>query len=553
MADGRDVSRRAALKTCAAIGALGLGSMHRPARAQAACATDSWGRLEGSIGGSTTAWTCANYQPRKVLEIFLVFGASLWETFWISDGPTGQPDFTAHGLDEFDKPGYPVPFANLTWQPDPNDPDPNRLPCVAQYRPSSRLETTPFARASNMEQIHWGASTKPLFSRPDILSRARLVTQYHDLAPHDAAIPFSAAGLKRGNPRFAGTGAAVQRRARALDPTRQLPAAYVLHSGADGSDFWAEYFAATGVHPGFSRPVVIKVQDNNDFYTALGRSGVAPESDRLLAALRHEYRDRLRFRSTGDPVRSAGFASYWAAAELLDQSQALQAVFANQVLVIDRAVAVCPNQIPISPPPPPSPLPRPPARDPSLKTMLNAAARLLSPAGSAQYVGILDGGIANSYDTHGRDHLLTTNANFYNLSYYLSQLIKHPLNNPNGPIDLDETLIVISSEFGRTNSINATNFGRDHWPYGYATLLIGGPIPVSSSSIQGAIGKADGVTLPIYRYSPADIRGAMLLAAGVDPFAAGNFRFGDFSEAICSGISTEAAIRDRLRSVILGV
>lgn len=538
MANGKkEISRRAVLKAGAALGALGLVSMPHRVYAQAACTPDSWGRIEGSIAGATNPWTCANYQPKKILEIFLLFGASLWETFWLSGGTTG-PDFTAHGIDEFDKAAYPAKFANLMW-------DPNGSPCLAPDMPASRLDSNLFGTASDGERIYWGASTKPLYLRADILSRARFVTQYHDLEPHDAAIPFSVTGLKRGNPRFAGTGAAIQRRAHAIDPGRGLPASYLLHSGSLGSDFWAEYFAATGIHPGYARPVVIRVQDNDEFYTALARTGVTPDSDRLLSALRHEFRDRLRFQGAGDPVRSGGFASYWAAAELLDQSQPLQALFANQILVIDRSVAVCARQ---------NPLPRQQPNEPSLKTMLNAAARLLSSAGSAEYVGIIDAGIAASYDTHNRDHLLTTNANFYNLSYQLSHLIKHPTANPSGLIDLDETMVVISSEFGRTNGINQANFGRDHWPYGYAALLIGGPIPASASggTIQGAIGTGDGITVADYRYSPTDIRGAMLLAAGVDPFAVGNFRFSDFSAVVQYGLSTEAAIRERLRRDILG-
>jgi hypothetical protein len=534
------LERRELLKTGAALAALGLVSTPHRVWAQAACAPDSWGGIDGSVAGAGSPWTCANYQPKKILEIFLLFGGSLWETFWLSGSATA-PDFTVHGMDEFDKPGYPsdVRFADLKW-------DPDGTPCLAPDMPASRLDASLFGTASDQEKIYWGASTKPLYLRADILSRARLVTQFHDLFPHDAAIPYSVTGLKRGNPRFAGTGAAIQRRAIAIDPTRRLPASYILHSGSTGSDFWAEYFAATGVHPGYARPVVIKVQDTDAFYTALGRSGITPDSDRLLSALRHEYRDRLRFQGAGDPVRSAGFASYWAAAELLDQSQPLQALFANQVLVIDHNIAVCARQDPQA---------RQTPAEPSLKTMLNAAARLLtSTTGAAQYVGIIDTGIAATYDTHAKDHLLTTNANFYNLSYHLAHLIKHPTNNPSGLIDLDETMVLISSEFGRTNYVNGTTFGRDHWPSGYASLLIGGPIPVSTSggTILGAIGRADGITLANYRYSPTDIRGATLLAAGVDPFAPGNFRFSDFSDVIQSGISTEAAIRERLRRNILG-
>ena len=40
---------------------------------------------------------------------------------------------------------------------------------------------------------------------------------------------------------------------------------------------------------------------------------------------------------------------------------------------------------------------------------------------------------------------------------------------------LDSTLVVCGGEFGRTPNINVTG-GRDHWQYGFCTLLAGGPL-----------------------------------------------------------------------------
>ena len=40
---------------------------------------------------------------------------------------------------------------------------------------------------------------------------------------------------------------------------------------------------------------------------------------------------------------------------------------------------------------------------------------------------------------------------------------------------LDSTLVVVSSEFGRTPKINATA-GRDHWPRVFSTMLAGGGV-----------------------------------------------------------------------------
>jgi uncharacterized protein (DUF1501 family) len=40
---------------------------------------------------------------------------------------------------------------------------------------------------------------------------------------------------------------------------------------------------------------------------------------------------------------------------------------------------------------------------------------------------------------------------------------------------LDETLVMVSSEFGRTPKINK-DAGRDHWPKVFSTLLAGGGV-----------------------------------------------------------------------------
>ena len=137
--------------------------------------------------------------------------------------------------------------------------------------------------------------------------------------------------------------------------------------------------------------------------------------------------------------------------------------------------------------------------------------------------------------------------------YHLADIIHHPVNNPNGLISLSDTMVVIHTEFGREPWIEIDR-GRDHWPVGYVTTFIGGPIP-NGPSIGGGIDPSDGYTMTDFRYSPTDVRGAMLLAAGIDPFADGNFNVAAFSDALKSNPVTvsEVEIRHRLRSRILGV
>jgi len=78
---------------------------------------------------------------------------------------------------------------------------------------------------------------------------------------------------------------------------------------------------------------------------------------------------------------------------------------------------------------------------------------------------------------------------------------------------LDETLIVVTGEFGRTPIINK-NGGRDHWSRVFSALFIGG-------GVQGGqvIGASDQTAAdPITRaYYPADMGATIYSALGIDP------------------------------------
>lgn len=78
---------------------------------------------------------------------------------------------------------------------------------------------------------------------------------------------------------------------------------------------------------------------------------------------------------------------------------------------------------------------------------------------------------------------------------------------------LDETLVIVMGEFGRTPRFNA-KAGRDHWPWCFSVLLAGGGIrPV------GAYGTSD----PIAAYprshasSPGDLTATLYHCLGLDP------------------------------------
>jgi uncharacterized protein (DUF1501 family) len=80
---------------------------------------------------------------------------------------------------------------------------------------------------------------------------------------------------------------------------------------------------------------------------------------------------------------------------------------------------------------------------------------------------------------------------------------------------LDSTLVVLSTEFGRTPRIN-TMAGRDHWPNAFSIVLAGG-------GVQGGrvIGKTDkmGAYVTDRPTTPGDMAATILQALGVDPTA----------------------------------
>ncbi|MEI8138208.1 MAG: DUF1501 domain-containing protein, partial [Bacteroidota bacterium] len=78
---------------------------------------------------------------------------------------------------------------------------------------------------------------------------------------------------------------------------------------------------------------------------------------------------------------------------------------------------------------------------------------------------------------------------------------------------LDSTLVLISSEFGRTPKINNTN-GRDHWPRVFSSVLAGGGIKAGF-----VYGKSDALAAepednPV---TPEQIAATLFELVGIDP------------------------------------
>ncbi len=78
---------------------------------------------------------------------------------------------------------------------------------------------------------------------------------------------------------------------------------------------------------------------------------------------------------------------------------------------------------------------------------------------------------------------------------------------------LDDTLVIVMGEFGRTPKINGAA-GRDHWPNCYSIVLAGGGVrggmTFGTSDKQGAYPETDAVT-------PADLAATLFWRFGIDP------------------------------------
>jgi len=72
----------------------------------------------------------------------------------------------------------------------------------------------PFAVDANGAMVEIGPFAGRLDTRPDILSRMRIIVQRHELEPHEAAVPMALTGRPVGQPNAADLGAHIQRAPR---------------------------------------------------------------------------------------------------------------------------------------------------------------------------------------------------------------------------------------------------------------------------------------------------------------------------------------------------
>ena len=454
--------------------------------------------------GTEAAQLPAGVRAKRVLEIFLYGGLSPWETLYFvrNYGTATDPMFPNTQY-------YAYAATNAQQLTRCGFTDVDRT--VGHDANNAAVELGPFATR--------------LWNRSDVVNRMRLVVQRHNLEPHEAAVPQALTGRPVGQPSAAGLGAHIQR-ARldaGLTPNRASPYSYVFASGGITSDNVAAA-ASSGQHPGSARPLMLKTTNAQGFTQLLARSTVGADRaahDALVSTYLDQYNARLTWPGQGR-VRSARTDDLAVAYTTTTKVDAIHGVVSDNLLAAKSGAActISDNDIPL--------------------TALSAARALLThPSEPASYVCVSDVGLREAsggggYDTHTANSADTA-MNFDNMLQSLLAIINAPGATDPTKLSLDDTLIILNTEFGRTPGRQGST-GRNHHPYGYVTAFIGGP---TVKGVYGAIGP-DGQA-SMYG-TPAENRMAALLALGVWPYAPEGFNVADVPGATAELAGAQTAM-----------
>jgi hypothetical protein len=393
----------------------------------------------------------------------------------------------------------------------------------------------PFATDAAGALVHLGPWTSSLWDRPDILARMRVVVMRHDQFPHSTAVPLALTGARLGQPALAGTGAAVERHFRERDGGL-LPRAAVVHPGDLSRFDNVQAALAVGLHPGAARPLELPIARLSDLMDLLERPATAASQaahDAAVSGYTRRLGARLH-RPDGAPLRAAEFGVFSAIDAARRDAATLAELLPPGLLGLPSA-EVC-GEAALS-------IPALTARVAShLLTRKTGA-----DPGAARYALWVDAGLRptvdGGHDSHSK-HLAAAAVNYPHTLRVLADRINRPGEADPDKLDLADTLVAITTEFGRTPQREDAREGLGHWPSAYVTVLIGGPI--TAPAVAGAIDRHSGVAS--HYATPAELRMALLIALGIYPFDLGGFGTGD----VLGGGDTRAALL-RLRGQILGV
>jgi hypothetical protein len=368
------------------------------------------------------------------------------------------------------------------------------------------------------------------------MDRVRVSITKHNLEPHEGAIPLALAGRGLGHPTLAGLGSHIQR--YFLDRSTEqgrAPFSYVLLS----SDFIAtdniRCATAIGLHPGAARPLSLKVDAASDITALLGRGTVGANRanyDKLMSAYLDRYSARLRWKEQG-PLRAQRLYDLTSSAESIANADAISSVLESKYF-IKFSGKTCGDFSSV---------------DATTMNLKLATHLLTHPTEPARYICVVDSGLISAdggggYDSHG-ENSHTQARNMSHLLKSLMNLINKPGENDPNKLDLDKTMIVLTTEFGRTPFAQGSK-GRNHWPYGYPITFIGGPIRAGSKGVIGATNEEAFATKS--SSTPQENRIAALLALGIWPFAQESYNVSDVP-----GAGTEAHAATLVKKRQLGI
>lgn len=416
----------------------------------------------------------------KVLEIFCWGGLSTAETLWTASSPLsgiyGTPDYSS----------------------------------IDGLTSVTESDTRHVGTDDNGADVHMGPMCQRLWDHgltdPNhLVDRMRLVSLSHGLTPHDAARPLALTGLPLGRPKQAGTGAPIE----AAFGSAASPASVILHNSS-GTAVALEA-SVTGLLGRENRPLVLAVGNGssaNSLITDLqGFDRASGASDELSAYFESKYSSGRDFGA--EYARALAHDSYQGSLSRLMQSEAIGAFLSGTSLYCENGGASDRTYA-----------------DNFTRTEMDVAAYVLSQG--CRYAAVMDGGVHYGYDLHHNngptldEHATAQAGNVYSVLDKLVSLIEA------GTLDLDTTLVILHTEFGRstkeTETVNAdqTRTGTEHNPAGYAALMLGGPIGHSNTSlsgrgVSGIVGGFDGDD-STSGLEPADFKAAVLYAAGINPF-----------------------------------
>jgi hypothetical protein len=471
----------------------------------------AFGEVPAGDGASTVP---AELQVQSVLEVFLYGGVSQFESF-----------YCVPAFGQADKSGW---YLFL---------DSGDVQAALDVCGVTGPLTQPFGVDAGGNAVHLGPFVMPIRNRPDVMSRMRVSITAHDLEPHEGAIPLALGGRMLGDPLLAGLGAHVQRYFldRNTIPGRP-PFSYVLEASTLG--FPADNIAAAtaiGMHPAAARPLGIKVDTGGDITTLLARGTVGKnraQYDALMQQYIDAYSGRLQWKGVGAPLRAPPAVDLGSSAAEIANAAAISAVLAPRYFQTYQGTECGDSNV-----------------DTTTMSLALATHLLTHPTTPARYACVIDGGLVmadggGGYDTHV-ENSHTQARNLGHTLKALMALINEPGENDPAKLDLDTTMIVLTTEFGRTPTAQDGGKGRNHWPYGFPITFIGGPIRGAGAGVFGACGPDSMATVSS---SPQENRIAALLALGIWPFDPESYGVSDVP-----GATTEAEAAEMVKKRQLGL